>query len=554
MSIRLRLIAICVVVAVLPAVPVTLLVRNLIEKSFNVGLSTTVSDALESGMAISRSRMIEIQTEFEREADRIVGEFGAGHFGGGIAGSGHLGMAPADSARMAAALSPRVEAGAIDGYVVGAAGAARPGGASGAREQWSEYKSILDDTTPIERRPHAAARAGLAFYETRDKAVQVARWHPDGASREFVLYKRVDPAFLADARKLLDARQIFAQLRLAQGSLSRSFFYPFIIIYGVMLAVALLLALFMAERMAAPVRRLAAASAAVAAGDWRIRVRGGIGGEIGRLTEAFNLMVSRLDTQRRRLIDLEKMAAWREIARHLAHEIKNPLLPIRLAVQEMRDQYKGEDASYRGFLSESSRVVEDELEHLQRLVREFSAFAKMPGLAPAVGSLEHLAADVSKLYPNVETRIEAAPDLPEFPFDHDQMRRVLVNLFENAADAAGEKAAGAGAAGTAPGAAPASAAPAVTMDMKRAGENAILTFADNGPGIPEEHLPRIFDPYFTTRRTGTGLGLALVKSIVLMHGGTIEARNAAAGGAVFTMTLPLAGPPAGEADTRTQGE
>jgi two-component system nitrogen regulation sensor histidine kinase NtrY len=256
------------------------------------------------------------------------------------------------------------------------------------------------------------------------------------------------------------------------------------------------------------------------------------GGEIGRLIDAFNLMVSRLDTQQRRLLDMEKIAGWREMARHLAHEIKNPLLPIRLAVQEMRDQYRGDDETYRDFLTDSTRVVEDELGHLSRLVREFSAFAKMPGLSPTVGSLERLVADVARLYPQVETRLDADSALPAFLFDADQIRRVLVNLFDNAVSVSSD-----------------GSQAAITIAIKRRADAAVLVFSDNGPGIAGENIPRVFEPYFTTRTTGTGLGLALTKSIIVMHEGTIEVESPERGGAAFTVTLPLCGP---QARTLTQ--
>jgi two-component system nitrogen regulation sensor histidine kinase NtrY len=234
---------------------------------------------------------------------------------------------------------------------------------------------------------------------------------------------------------------------------------------------------------------------------------------------------------------MEKVVGWREMARHLAHEIKNPLLPIRLAVQEMRDQYRGDDDSYRDFVGESARVVEDELGHLQRLVKEFSAFATMPGLSPTRGSLEHLVSDLTKLYPGVETHVEVDPALPEFPFDNDQLRRMFVNLFDNSRSASRDV-----------------NETKISIEMKRRSDDAIIVFSDNGPGIPAANLPRIFDPYFTTRRTGTGLGLALVKSIVLMHRGTIEVDSPAGRGAVFTITLPLKGPGKPDSDTGTNQE
>ena len=141
------------------------------------------------------------------------------------------------------------------------------------------------------------------------------------------------------------------------------------------------------------------------------------------------------------------------------------------------------------------------------------------------GSLGSLVSDLAKLYPQVETRIIVDPNLPEFPFDSDQMRRVFVNLFDNSGSASAD-----------------GREMKITIEMKRRSDDAVIVFSDNGPGIPAGNISRIFDPYFTTRRTGTGLGLALVKSIVLMHRGTIDVDSPAGGGAVFTMTLPLSGP------------
>jgi len=531
MSIRFRLLTICIIVAILPAIPITFLVKNLLEKSFNVGLSATVSDALEGGMSVSRKLLVRLESDFEANVQEITS------------------LSPprlSESLQVSAAIKKSIESHRIDGYFVASLGtrdrSERQVGsipeALDALAHQPEFLNLIESRAVNARPSHLSGQGDLSYFETEDKAVQLALWKPSGAADGGLLfYRKIDPDFLASAQRLLDGRQIFAQLRLAQGALSQSFFYPFIIVYGVIILIALLLALLMAERMASPVRHLAEAAVAVSGGDWQIQLRRETGGEIGRLIDSFNLMVSRLDSQRRRLLDMEKVVGWRELARHLAHEIKNPLLPIRLAVQEMRDQYRGEDKMYRDFLGESTRVVEDELGHLQRLVKEFSMFAKMPGLSPTKGSFESLVSDLAKLYPQVETNILVDPALPEFPFDSDQMRRVLVNLFDNSRNAA-----------------PEGKATKITIEMKRRADDAVIVFSDNGPGIPAENIPRIFDPYFTTRRTGTGLGLALVKSIVLMHQGTIEVENPAGGGVAFTVTLPLGGPPAPSGDTDNNQE
>jgi len=518
MSIRFRLITICVIVTILPAIPITYLVKDLLEKSFSVGLSETMSDAFEGGMSVSRKHLAMLESDFEETVQEITAPNQP---------------EPSKPQQVGAALKDRIKLHQIDGYIIAPPNPPErsglpPGILPTALDPFARepgFDSLIASRAVNARPPHISFGNGLSFFETNDKAVQLALWHRSGATGDILFYRKIDPDFLADAQNLLDGRQIFAQLRLAQGALSQSFFYPFIIVYGIILLLALLLAFLMAERMASPLRRLTEAAVAVADGDWQVQLKRESGGEIGRLIDSFNLMVSRLDSQRRRLLDMEKVVGWREMARHLAHEIKNPLLPIRLAVQEMRDQYRGEDVAFRDFLGESTRVVEDELGHLQRLVREFSMFAKMPGLSPATGSLERLVSDLTKLYPQVETRILADPALPEFSFDADQMRRVLVNLYDNSRSAT-----------------PDGKETRIAIEIKRRSDDAVIVFSDNGPGIPAEDIPRIFDPYFTTRRTGTGLGLALVKSIILMHQGTIDAESPAGGGAVFTMILPLNGP------------
>jgi two-component system nitrogen regulation sensor histidine kinase NtrY len=166
-------------------------------------------------------------------------------------------------------------------------------------------------------------------------------------------------------------------------------------------------------------------------------------------------------------------------------------------------------------------VVGDELNSLQKLVKEFSSFAKMPEMSPRRGSLEHLVRDVAKLYPRVAVRIESNPALEDFPFDPEQMRRVLVNLFDNSIAAIGGDEDG-----------------RIRIRLDRTNGDAILKFTDNGPGIPADRLPRIFEPYFTSKSEGTGLGLAMVKNIILLHGGSIDAKSGA-DGTTFTITIPM---------------
>ncbi len=512
MSIRKRLVILCLVLALLPAVPLSLLVQNLLDKSFNVGLNPTISEALESGISVSRSRIRNLKREFDSWIIDLTAR-NSGPSGGG--------WDPGEVSRMIER-SDTVDGVLIADEVVppadSYAGEEIPGELK-TFEMNPLFRDVIRNREVKPRQTEFGAVAGLAFYETGDLAVQLALLREKGRN-PLLFYRRVDPEFIHNANRILQGKQIFAQLRLTRERLNRSFFYPFMIIYGVILAVSLIVALIIAERLARPVRKLASATSIIAGGDWGYRLRQRAGGEIGDLIESFNSMVSRLQRQQRRLTDMEKMASWRDIARNLAHEVKNPLLPIRLTVQEMRDQYGGGDDKYGKFLRESVRVVEDELEHLRELVREFSAFARMPGLKLEKGSPGDLARDVASLYPGVETSVESE-GVSSVVFDHHQMRRVLVNLYDNTVGAAGKD-------------------DEIGVDIRISAEEDYISmvFSDNGPGIPEDRIERVFEPRFTTRKGGSGLGLAMVKNIILLHGGTIEAQNRRQGGVSFVIRLP----------------
>jgi len=513
MSIRTRLILLCLILALLPAIPVSIVVSDMIDRSFDIWLGSSVSDALEGGMSISRKYLESLRAQFEREASMVV-TMGYSHAledpsrieeltaGGGETGGGYI-IVPAD-------IGPDEEGDLPDGF--------------GRFASSGEFRALLDGRGLMERDPVLPGSGFARFFETGDRALMVALFPADpGTNTQLVVYSRTDPEFISNAGRIVGTAQGFAGLRVMERRLRRSFLVSFLIIYAAVAALTFFAALLISERFSSPVRKLADATAEVAAGNWNARVQERTGGELGRLVDGFNQMVAELDLQRRRLTDLEKMAAWREFARHLAHEIRNPLLPIRLTVQEMRDRFNGADEEYGEFLAESGRVVDEELDHLQKLVREFSEFAKMPGLTPAHGSLERLVADVAVLYSQADISVDVDGAPAPFAFDTDLMRRVLVNLFENAI-----------------GMMPEGTRPVIRVTVERDGDSAVLTVSDNGPGIGEEYLGSLFEPYFSKRKGGTGLGLAMVKNIILLHGGTISAENR--GGAKFTITLPLSGP------------
>ncbi len=514
MSIRTRLVLLCLILALLPAIPVSLVVSDMIDRSFDMGLSSSVSDALEGGMSISRKHLERLRAQFEQRSSMVL-MMGYRY---ALENPGHIESLITSSADSSGG-----------GFIIVPADISSEGDSDlpegfGRFASNSEFKTLVEGRKLIERAPLFRESDFARFFETEDRAVMLALFPVDTETNtELIVFSRADPEFIEDAGRMVETAQGFAGMRVMEQRLRKSFLISFLIIYAVVAALTFFAALLISEKFSSPVRRLAGATSEVAAGNWDVRVEDRTGGEIGTLVSGFNEMVAELDSQQRRLTDLEKMAAWREFARHLAHEIKNPLLPIRLTVQEMRDRYDGTDEQYGEFLTESGRVVDEELDHLQRLVREFSEFAKMPGLSPTDGSLGKLAADVAALYSQADIDVDVTGAPPQFQFDSDLIRRVIVNLFENAI-----------------GMMPEGTKAVIRVSVKSDGGSAVMTVNDNGPGIAEEDLDSLFEPYFSKRRGGTGLGLAMVKNIILLHGGTIKADNR--GGARFTITLPLSGP------------
>jgi nitrogen fixation/metabolism regulation signal transduction histidine kinase len=218
------------------------------------------------------------------------------------------------------------------------------------------------------------------------------------------------------------------------------------------------------------------------------------------------------------------------VARRLAHEIKNPLTPIQLAFQQLEARWRhapGADQAFGRLLADAGEIVRQEVGTLQRLVEEFSAFARLPDVRPEPADLAAFLESFLETSPQLTEAadvsvVRAAGPVP-VALDAGLMRRVLANLTENAVQAAR----------------PARAR--IHLGVARGLDRAVLTVADEGPGIEPELRPRVFDPYVTTKESGTGLGLAIAKKIVLQHGGEIQVGERPGGGASFTLAFPLVG-------------
>jgi two-component system nitrogen regulation sensor histidine kinase NtrY len=225
------------------------------------------------------------------------------------------------------------------------------------------------------------------------------------------------------------------------------------------------------------------------------------------------------------LIRAQKVAAWREVARRLAHEIKNPLTPIQLSAERMRRHFAGRPPSDRDLVDECAATIVGEVESLKGLVDEFSQFARMPSPRTVPTDLATLITDTVALYDGIFADVtivkRLAPGLPLVRLDVEQIRRVIINLVDNAIEATERK-----------------GEIVVETALDEANKVVHIVVADNGPGIPPSEREKLFLPYYSTKRRGSGLGLAIVRRIIAEHGGSIEVGDNTPQGTRFTIELP----------------
>ena len=227
------------------------------------------------------------------------------------------------------------------------------------------------------------------------------------------------------------------------------------------------------------------------------------------------------------LTNLEKaqrLAAWQEVARRIAHEIKNPLTPIQLSAQRLRKRYLNSIPDNKAIFDQCTATIITQVDEIKRLVSEFSDFARMPRVRKKKSDLTAIVSDTLVLYreghKHIDFSTDIDADIPPFSFDPVQIKRVLINLLDNAIGVLPEGG-------------------DIHISLGRRQDCVIMSVADTGPGITEHVKTRLFEPYFSTRKSGTGLGLAITHTIIAEHNGTILVRDNVPSGTIFTVELPL---------------
>ncbi len=316
------------------------------------------------------------------------------------------------------------------------------------------------------------------------------------------------------------------EVRTALPSSYRSAFW---LLFGVVVVLISLTGILLARRFTARIEALVQGTRRVSAGDLATRVALPGRDELAELSLAFDRMVGQLDNDREQIAYLQRVGAWQDVARKLAHEIKNPLTPIQLAVQQLVSTYSGDEPRYQRTLRATEEIVTEEIASLRRLVDAFRTLGQLPPVEAAPIDLGEVVADLMN-DPVVcdQLSLQAPDEAVIVRGDRMLLRRVLTNLAENGIHAG----TGAGNDGRV----------VLRWHAEPREERAVLWVDDEGPGVSAERRDKIFEPYVTGKEDGTGLGLTICKKIVLEHRGRLRvaASTSSLGGARFVLTLPLA--------------
>lgn len=493
-----RLVGAFLIVVLLPVIPLSVVMWSLLGISFDSRQGEKIGLGLKSGMEESREALRLAKEEFERDVKEVWMPWFLEQEGAPFI-----------------AFTELADDGTMFSYISLLSSRAPSG-----NPHQTELYSWFSSTHQSEGDPNSwigPERVGSHLAMGR-------YWEGEGDAGTLIFARPLDPAMVSRAEALSSAISYSEAFRVERRAVIRSYALPFVLIYLFLLAVAVGAGTVLAGRLSAPLESLAGSARRVGEGDLGTRVTVRSGGEIGELEESFNTMVCELESQRGELGRLERLAAWREMARSLAHEIKNPLTPIRLAVQEISDRYPGGDDHFAATLKECVEIVDEEVQALRNLVREFSEFARLPEPNPEQGDLSVIADEMLRLYGDDRVALSGSPPEQTAWFDHDQIRRAVINLVDNGLAACRM----------------ADRSERVTLSLAALSTGVSLSVSDRGCGIAEAELNRIFEPHYSRKTDGMGLGLPIVEGIIRSHGGSLNVKSRLGEGTTFTIILPAA--------------
>jgi two-component system, NtrC family, nitrogen regulation sensor histidine kinase NtrY len=386
---------------------------------------------------------------------------------------------------------------------------------------------LLDPSAAPDRNRPAEKFAALvdAVRQSRAEMTAKIQWSSDQAGDELF---RAIPLFGAGKNRALLGILLIGNSQRSYVELKRHIRDSALLAGGGGVVLAILLSSWVAARVTRPVEQLAHAAQDVAAGDWNTRVEVTGHDEFSQLADSFNRMTTELLAQKERLVQTERVAAWRELARRLAHELKNPLFPLQLTVENLMRARAGNPQQFDEVFRESSQTLLAEIANLKAIIGRFSEFSKMPQPQLQAVQVNEALRGVAQLFQAqltapgrapIECKLELDKAAGAVAADPDLLHRALSNLVLNAMDAMPNG-------GT------------LTLRSRRYDGKVIVEVSDTGTGLTPEECERIFTPYYTSKQHGTGLGLAIVQSVVSDHGGRISVQSEPGRGTTFVIELP----------------
>jgi two-component system nitrogen regulation sensor histidine kinase NtrY len=384
--------------------------------------------------------------------------------------------------------------------------------------------SVAGDGTSVTR-PGEKFRALIeAVRQNNQETGVVVHWSADQADDEVF---RAIPLYGAGGEHTPLAILLIGNPRRPYVEKKRHITAAALLVGGGGIVLAILLSSWAAARVTRPVEQLARAAQEVAQGNWNAHVEVPGSDELSQLAESFNRMTAELLTQRERLVQSERVAAWRELARRLAHELKNPLFPLQLTVENLVRARMQSPEQFDEVFRESSQTLLAEISNLKTIIGRFSEFSKMPQPQLQQVRVNGILRDVAQLFQAqfqapgraaIVCTLELEGSDPAIAADPELLHRAVSNLVLNAMDAMPNG-------GT------------LTLRSRRGEGKIMIEVADSGSGLTREECERVFTPYYTSKEHGTGLGLAIVQSVVSDHGGTISVRSEPGRGTTFVIDL-----------------
>jgi two-component system, NtrC family, nitrogen regulation sensor histidine kinase NtrY len=500
-ALRLRILAFFVFVVVLASAPQGILALNFIHSAMSSLFAVPTGEALRGGLDIA------LQYYDDRVAS--LESFVAGPVFPGILRD--IETNPRRAWTTISTVRPE-----IDGFQV-------------FDSDLNEVYATGDERTWLRAAQARSGREGHVLRERvdQDSFLRIRTTHNGRAGELLVVLTIVLPDGFDDrAQSITSALEAFTQIEQMQSAFLQAVALFFGLFSFPLFLLAILVSMLLSEEITRPIINLEEATRRVAEGDYSFRVLTRSNDDLGLLVNSFNQMVSELERSRKKILQTEKVAAWQEIAQRLAHEIKNPLTPIKLSAQRVLKKYRSDAEDFPAVFEAAISSIITEVDGLNSLLSEFRNFSRLPEPVPQRVNLKSLVAEVVATYSTWPDLVIDHANLDEavnLTVDPGQIKQVFANLFTNATESmngAGEI--------------------VVRADLVKKGNSIYcrVQVQDTGPGIDGGYHDKVFNPYFTTKKHGTGLGLSIVERIVFDHHGQIWFETQPGAGTTFFIDLP----------------